>query len=312
MTLTTENNTKEYTANGSTDTFAYDFLILDEDDLKVYLDGVLQSSGYTVSGVGEAGGGDVVFSSPPADQTRVSLYRIMAMTQETDYLPYDPFPADTHEAALDKLTMLCQQVHEATQRAILAPIGGDPEVDFSLPAYDAGKAVMWDEVAKELTTSDDQVNGIVTAAQAAQTAAQAAKTAAEAAQAAAESAETNAGTSETNAAGSEAAADAAQTAAEAAQTAAEAAQTAAELAETGAETAETNAAASASAASDSETAAAASASAASDSETAAAASEAAAAASEAAAATYAVQKFVETYAPTTEGDDGDLWFQYEA
>ena len=318
MTLTTENNSKEYTANGVTLVFAYDFLVNDEDDLKVYLDGVLQSSGYTVDGIGVATGGNVTFSVAPGDQVRVSIYREVEMTQEVDYIPYDPFPAETHESALDKLTMLIQQVFEITSRAITAPIGSDPEVDYSLPLYDAGKGIMWDDATKTLVNSDDDLNGITTAAAASASAASASASAAASSAAsalssknAAQTAETNAETAETGALAAQLAAESAKTAAEAAQSDAEAAQAAAETAETNAETAETNAAASAASALSSKNAAATSETNAATSESNASDSEDAAAASAALAATYAVQKFVSTSAPTSgDGSNGDLWFQY--
>lgn len=167
MTLSTITSTKEHVGNGVAVDFGYDFLIFESDHMKVYLNGILQASGYAVSGVGNPAGGTVTFSVAPANGVRVSLYRVVPMTQLTDYLPYDKFPSAAHEAALDKLTMIVQQVEEITQRAISAPIGSDPDVDYTLPQYDAGKGLMWNPLTKELTNSDDNINGIVSDAQAA-------------------------------------------------------------------------------------------------------------------------------------------------
>jgi hypothetical protein len=59
--------------------------------------------------------------APPVGTTLVIERRVPA-TQETDYLANDPFPAESHERALDKLTMLVQQGNAAIDRSIKIPI----------------------------------------------------------------------------------------------------------------------------------------------------------------------------------------------
>ncbi len=145
------------------------------------------------------------------------------------------FPAEVHEAALDKLTMLVQQIQEQLDRAITAPPTDDGLTDYTLPDYDAGKAIQWDELVQELRNSTVDVDDIVSDAQAAQAGAELAETGAETAQTAAEVAQTAAELAETNAETAETAAELAETGAETAQTAAEAAQTAAEAAQAAAE-----------------------------------------------------------------------------
>ena len=200
MTVSTENNKVIHVTDGIQDTFAYDFIVLDADHMLAYLDGVLQSSSlYTVTDVGNPAGGNVVFTVAPA-AGELTLLRSVPIKQLIDYNEYDPFPAETHETGLDLGTMVDQQQQEEIDRSVKAPVFDPESVDYTLPSYDAGKAIMWTESdPKGITNSDDQVNGIVTAAQAAQAAAEAAQTAAEAAQTGAETAETNAETAETNA-----------------------------------------------------------------------------------------------------------------
>jgi hypothetical protein len=79
------------------------------------------NSNYTVTCAGSNTGGNVVFGVAPAAGNTVFIRRELPLTQEVDYVPNDPFPADTHEAALDKLTMLIQQTSIDTDRAILFP-----------------------------------------------------------------------------------------------------------------------------------------------------------------------------------------------
>jgi hypothetical protein len=129
MTVSTSTSTASYTANGSTTTFAYPFRIFADGDWVVILRNTatavetvqVLNSNYTVTGAGNNTGGNVVFGVAPAAGNTVFIRRELPLTQEVDYVPNDPFPADTHEAALDKLTMLVQQTSIDTNRAIVFP-----------------------------------------------------------------------------------------------------------------------------------------------------------------------------------------------
>lgn len=165
MTVSTTNNRINQLADGIEVTFIYDYIINNTDEMKVYLDNVLQALGYTVNGVGNPSGGDVVFAVAPASGVVVTLQRIVDETQLVDYQPYDPFPAETHEGALDKLTLITQQNSDAIDRAVLAPVDDDGTTDYTLPVYEAGKGIVWDETLKKFVNSNDIVNNITTDAQ---------------------------------------------------------------------------------------------------------------------------------------------------
>ena len=114
MTVSSTTTKVSYTGNGSTTVFAYTFKIFAEAEIKVYVDNVLKTltTHYTLSGVGTASGGNVTFTAgnTPASSTKVVLTRSIARTQATDYVENDTFPAETHEAALDKLTFIVQEL----------------------------------------------------------------------------------------------------------------------------------------------------------------------------------------------------------
>ena len=61
------------TANGVTTVFLT-VLIADEADLTVELDGVVQTVGFTISGVGSPSGGNITFSVAPANGVNVLRY----------------------------------------------------------------------------------------------------------------------------------------------------------------------------------------------------------------------------------------------
>jgi len=119
------------TANGATTVFPYTFLIVEEAQLAVYLDGVLQASGYTVSGVGVAGGGNVTFTTAPANGVVVERIRETALTRTTDYPPNGDLLESTLDADFDKTWQAMQEINEHVGRAIKLPLGStaDPVLD---------------------------------------------------------------------------------------------------------------------------------------------------------------------------------------
>lgn len=118
MTVTTTTTTVSYAGNGSTQVFAYTFRILRAQDLVVKLvdttTGVettqVLNTDYTVSNVGVVTGGNVTFTVAPASGKNVVIQRDSQITQDTDYIANDAFPAEAHELALDKLTLIAQEV----------------------------------------------------------------------------------------------------------------------------------------------------------------------------------------------------------
>ena len=127
MTVENTNNTISYTGNGSVDTFAYNFLVYSESHIFIYFDDVLQSIGYTVEDVGDEGGGNIVFNSPPDSGVTIRIDRTVPDTQLIEYQEYSPFPAKANERGLDLLTMAVQQ----NAREISRVVGGGSSTTIS-------------------------------------------------------------------------------------------------------------------------------------------------------------------------------------
>jgi hypothetical protein len=177
MTISTYENKINYVGDGSTTVFTFVFKVLAENHMKVYLDDVIQGTGYTVTLNADQNanpGGDVTFSVAPVTDAVISLLREVPLDQLVDYNPYDPFPAETHERALDKLTMITQQLDEKVDRAILFPPSTAlPDDGVNFPPYDAGTAIIWSEtVENELDTSEFPLPVYVQQAEAARDAAE--------------------------------------------------------------------------------------------------------------------------------------------
>jgi len=128
MTVSTTTTAVSAAGDGSTTDFTFTFEILAAEDLKVIV--VTDSTGaesektlttdYTVAGVGQVSGGTVTFVTAPASGETVHIKRgNMALTQPTNYTPNDPFPAETHENALDRMALQIQQINEKVGRAVV-------------------------------------------------------------------------------------------------------------------------------------------------------------------------------------------------
>ncbi len=125
MTVSSSTNKVSYSGNGSLTTFAYTFKIFDQSDVVVILraaDGTETvqtiTTHYTVTGVGSASGGNVVFGSAPASGVTVVILRSQPLTQGLDLVANDPFPAESLEEALDKLVFMSQKHEEELSRTI--------------------------------------------------------------------------------------------------------------------------------------------------------------------------------------------------
>lgn len=126
------NKSGPYTGNGVTTVFAYGFRILDASHIKVVrteagVDTVL-TTGFTVSGVGNAGGGNVTFAVAPTAAQKITLIRNAPFTQSTDLENQGAYYAETIEEALDLAAMRDQQLQEQINRSVTIPVGQDTGV----------------------------------------------------------------------------------------------------------------------------------------------------------------------------------------
>lgn len=120
----------QYSASGSSDTFSYTFKILGADQLVVKLAGVVQSSGFTVTGVGNDAGGTVVFSANPSASTLVELSRSTPATRSTDYAPNGDLAEEVLDADFDRAYMALQEMQEQVDRTMKLPQGTTGSLDL--------------------------------------------------------------------------------------------------------------------------------------------------------------------------------------
>ncbi len=163
MTVSSTTTKNSYSGDGSTTTFAYAFKIFADADLTVILRSstgteTVQSltTNYTVTNAGNANGGNVVFGTAPASGVTVVIRRNMAQTQSTDYVANDPFPAATHEDALDRLTFIDQQQQEEVDRSIkLSRTNTMTSTEFTVGATDRANKVLAFDGNGELSVTQE-------------------------------------------------------------------------------------------------------------------------------------------------------------
>lgn len=265
MTVSAVPRLVAYEGDGSTTLFAAPFQFF---EISVYVDGELKTVGvdYTISQSGIGTTGDVVFLVAPAGGASVVLTSATLIQQLVDYVENDGFPAESHEQALDRLTMCIQDLSRTLSQGVRAAPDNPPldPLDFAnnpnkvlwvdengvpilAPVQSTPIGALLDAAAEVAEDArDDAIAAKDAAESAASTAAEDAaddvasllsgyvsdatnaKNAAQSAQSGAEAARLGSEAAETNSGVHATDADNARVASEAAQAAAEAAQAAAE------------------------------------------------------------------------------------
>jgi len=160
MTVSSIKSKDSFDGNGSTVEFQIDFMFLRGEDVEVVLkDGAgterLQVAGtdYQLTGAGELAGGTCRMTVPPAVGQSLHVRRAPAIVQETDYPENDAFPAASHEAALDYLTMICQALSERLDRTISFRVSSAVS-GVSLPEPDPDRVLAWNGTGDDLENRD--------------------------------------------------------------------------------------------------------------------------------------------------------------
>lgn len=137
---TTTSSVGPYSCNGSTTEFPVTFPFLEDDDLVVYL---IDNTGasttltidthYTVTGAGGSSG-TVTTVATYASGNTILIDRVVDLLQETDLENQATYYPEVLEDALDKLTMIAQQLYSGVSRSIKFPTSDLPITDPVLPS----------------------------------------------------------------------------------------------------------------------------------------------------------------------------------
>ena len=130
MTIASEaNRSGPYACNGATTRFPFAFKIYDEAHIRVILTdpaGVEADldlgPDYTVTGVGDDGGGAIVVTTAPPTGHQLTLVLDVPFTQATDLENQGAYFAETIERSFDLLTQQALQLKELIARSVVLPV----------------------------------------------------------------------------------------------------------------------------------------------------------------------------------------------
>jgi hypothetical protein len=150
MTVSSESSRVSYIGSGITGPFAIPFRFLADSDILVIktviatgVESVLAiNADYTLTGADSPSGGSLTLTAAISSSYRLSIVRETDQLQETDYTAYDSFPAESHERALDKLTMIAQRVLDKVGRSLIQPDGDSVSVNALPSSVDRASAYL--------------------------------------------------------------------------------------------------------------------------------------------------------------------------
>ena len=126
-----------YAGDGGSGPFPLPFRFLAEAEVKaavVSSDGAREAlEGLVVEGANDPGGGQATTPRAILPGETLVLWTETALVQPADYIAADAFPAETHETALDRLTLIAQDLRRDVDRAFKVELG---DVTFPLGTRD--------------------------------------------------------------------------------------------------------------------------------------------------------------------------------
>lgn len=152
MSLASATQRNDYTADGATGTFTYGFHIVANTDLVVQVRNTSNveatltlTTDYTVTGVDVTAGGTIVLvesgqawmdgSGNLTTNYRLTIRRVLALTQSTDIRNQGSFFPETHELVFDRIYKAIADMQEQLNRCIkVAPTIDTTEFDPVIPA----------------------------------------------------------------------------------------------------------------------------------------------------------------------------------
>ncbi len=180
MTIATEVKRVVQVGTGSTPTFTFNAPVDSVDALQVFTyvvaTGVqtLQTRGgsgtydYTVAINSSTKFATITLNNNLPTTHRIVILRNVSITQQVDYVEGDPFPAETHEGALDKLTTIATMLSEQVDRS-LKVVESSATTGLTMAELVADKALVVDSTGSTVvmgpTTSE--ISGAATSAAAA-------------------------------------------------------------------------------------------------------------------------------------------------
>jgi hypothetical protein len=178
MAVSSTDNKVTYTGNDVATDFPYAFKIFADTELTVEkitisteaIETLTLTTDYTVTGAGEDSGGNVVLPEALSSLYKLTIRRVLPMTQLTDYVENDSAPAETFEENYDRAIMITQQIQEQVDRCIkikpyvtgMTTLLPEAQANYYLGWNSTGTALE-NKISIELGDADLDTDGTLTA-----------------------------------------------------------------------------------------------------------------------------------------------------
>ena len=162
MTIATEVKRVVELGTGATNTFFFNAPVDLVDDLEVYTFDTSNNTGnkqvrggagtydYTTTLNSSTQYATIALNTVLPSTHRIIIVRKVAITQQVDYVEGDPFPAETHEGALDKLTLIATMLSEQIDRSLKVAITSATVTSIEISEPEAGRALVWNSTGDGL------------------------------------------------------------------------------------------------------------------------------------------------------------------
>ena len=126
-------------ANGSNTEFDFSFQVNSINDIDVYVDSVLQTSGFSivnssnVAGLNADGTGRVKFTTAPTNGKTVAIKSDVPLGRTSVYTAGGNITATSLETDFDTIAMKIGDADETLNRAVKAPVGDPDDIDMTMP-----------------------------------------------------------------------------------------------------------------------------------------------------------------------------------
>lgn len=142
---------KRYAANGVTTIFTIPFLLLDASDLQITLDGVLVTSGFTLTNIGNPTS-TCTFAAPPTGD--LLFQQMMPFQRLNDYQINGDLLSETVNRDLDRLWLAIKQINRDSGRAFtVSPLEPEGIPPLPVKGLRASKVLAFDANGAPVTSN---------------------------------------------------------------------------------------------------------------------------------------------------------------
>lgn len=151
----------QFTADGVQKEFQFFFAIYEPENVRVYIEDQLLTSGYTLVQSNEAPGGVVNFTEAPVRGKLITIYRDLELKRTTDFKEGGPFRSSKVNSEFNYQLSCLEQLEDSIGRTVTFPQYAPMHLNINLPMPSAGKSIIWNETEDSLVNSENKFDTVI-------------------------------------------------------------------------------------------------------------------------------------------------------